>query len=105
MRSTAPRFAGWSAKPAFSAPRGAPVTLGLVNRTAYPQTMRLGGHVARLLHALDDGWEPYWRDIFLVPPGKTVHAAFIADNPGKWPIESASPERRNAGLAAWFQVG
>ena len=67
--------------------------------------MRLGGHVARLLHALDDGWEPYWRDIILIPPGRTVHAAFVADNLGKWPIESASPERRNAGLAAWFQVG
>ena len=29
---------------------------------------------------------------------------FVADNPGKWPIQSASPDRRDAGLAAWFQV-
>ena len=97
-------FKDWSAKSAFTAPRGAPVTLGLANKTPYPQTMRLWGHVARLLHPLDDGWEPYWRDILVVQPGKTLHAAFIADNPGKWPIESVSPERRNAGLAAWFQV-
>ena len=98
-------FADWSAKPSFAVPRGAPVTLGLVNKTAFAQTMRLNGHVGRLLHALDDGWEPYWRDIILVAPGKTVHIAFVADNPGKWPIGSAIPELRSAGLAAWMQVG
>jgi len=97
-------FVDWAPKPSFAVPRGSPVTLGLVNKTDYAQTMRLNGHVGRLLHALDDGWEPYWRDILLIPPGKTVHMAFVADNPGKWPIESASPERRAAGLATWFQV-
>jgi FtsP/CotA-like multicopper oxidase with cupredoxin domain len=97
-------FVDWTPKPSFAVPRGSPVTLGVVNKTAYPQTVRLNGHVGRLLHPLDDGWEPYWRDILLVPPGKTVRIAFIADNPGKWPIESASPERRAAGLATWFQV-
>jgi FtsP/CotA-like multicopper oxidase with cupredoxin domain len=95
----------WSAKPQFAVRRGAAVTLALVNATAATQTMRLGGHVARLLHALDDGWEPYWRDVFLVPPGKTVRLAFVADNPGKWPIASASPAARAAGLSGWFQVG
>jgi FtsP/CotA-like multicopper oxidase with cupredoxin domain len=97
-------FTDWAAKPAFAIPRGNPVTLGLVNKTATTQAIRLNGHAARLLHALDDGWEPYWRDILLVQSGKSVHVAFVADNPGKWPIESASPERRNAGLATWFQV-
>jgi FtsP/CotA-like multicopper oxidase with cupredoxin domain len=97
-------FTDWAAKPSFAVPRGSPVTLGLVNKTANMQAFRLNGHVARLLHALDDGWEPYWRDTFLLQPGKTLHAAFVADNPGKWPIESASPERRSAGLATWFQV-
>jgi FtsP/CotA-like multicopper oxidase with cupredoxin domain len=95
----------WSAKPQFAVRRGAPVTLALVNATAATQTMRLGGHVARLLHALDDGWEPYWRDVFIVPPGKTVRLAFVADNPGKWPIASATPAARAAGLSGWFQVG
>ena len=95
----------WSAKPQFAVRRGAPVTLALINATATTQTMRLGGHVARLLHALDDGWEPYWRDIFLVPPGRTVRLAFVADNPGKWPIASAIPASRAAGLSGWFQVG
>jgi FtsP/CotA-like multicopper oxidase with cupredoxin domain len=95
----------WSAKPQFAVRRGAPVTLALVNATATTQTMRLGGHVARLLHALDDGWEPYWRDVFIVPPGRTVRLAFVADNPGKWPIASATPASRAAGLSGWFQVG
>ena len=95
----------WSAKPQFAVRRGAPVTLALVNATATTQTMRLGGHVARLLHALDDGWEPYWRDVFIVPPGRTVRLAFVADNPGKWPIASAIPASRAAGLSGWFQVG
>ena len=69
------------------------------------QAMRLGGHVARLLHSMDDGWEPYWRDTILIQPGRTLHVAFVADNPGKWPIESAIPEHRAAGVGAWFQVG
>ena len=75
------------------------------NRTAVVQAMRLGGHVARLLHSMDDGWEPYWRDTILIQPGRTLHVAFVADNPGKWPIESAIPEHRAAGVGAWFQVG
>ena len=98
-------FSDWGAKPLFAVPRGAPVTLGFVNKTAVTQAMRLGGHVGRLLHALDDGWEPYWRDTLLVAPGKTVHIAFVADNPGKWPLGSAIPEHRAAGAGGWFQVG
>lgn len=98
------RFTDWSPKPLFQVAKGTPVTLGLVNQTRSALTMRLGGHVARSLHTLDDGWDPYWRDIFLLLPGKTIHAAFVADQPGKWPLESASPERRDVGLAGWFQV-
>jgi FtsP/CotA-like multicopper oxidase with cupredoxin domain len=98
-------FSDWGAKPLFAVARGAPVTLGFVNKTAATQAMRLGGHVARQLHALDDGWEPYWRDIVLVAPGRTVHIAFVADNPGKWPLASAIPEHRAAGVGGWFQVG
>jgi FtsP/CotA-like multicopper oxidase with cupredoxin domain len=95
----------WSAKPLFVAPLHAPVTLTLVNATEATQTMRLGGHVGRLLHALDDGWAPYWLDIFSIAPGRTIHVAFVADNPGKWPLASATPACRSAGLSGWFQVG
>jgi FtsP/CotA-like multicopper oxidase with cupredoxin domain len=95
----------WPAKPLFSVARGAPVTLGLVNRTAVTQAIRLHGHVMRLLHPMDDGWEPYWRDSVLIAPGKTSHVAFVADNPGHWPIESAIPEHQAAGVMTMFAVG
>jgi FtsP/CotA-like multicopper oxidase with cupredoxin domain len=94
----------WPAKPLFKAARGSPVTLTIVNKTSTPQTMRLEGHVARQLHALDDGWDPYWRDALLIGAGKTVHAAFVADMTGKWPLASASPEKRAKGLLAYYIV-
>lgn len=90
---------GRAPAPLFSVKRGTPVTLGFVNRTAFLQQMHVHGHHMRLLHDLDDGWEPYWRDAVLVPEGRTKHAAFVADNPGKWLIEGLF-----AGLATWFEV-
>ena len=98
-------FVDWSPKPAFVVPRGAPTVFTLANSTAFVQALRLWGHVARLLHSMDDGWEPYWRDTILIQPGRTAHIAFVADNPGKWPLESAIPEHRAAGVGTWFQVG
>jgi len=98
-------FVDWPAKPAFALPRGQPAVFALANKTAVVQAIRLWGHVARLLHSMDDGWEPYWRDTILIQPGRTSHLAFVADNPGKWPLESAIPEHRAAGVATWFQVG
>jgi FtsP/CotA-like multicopper oxidase with cupredoxin domain len=97
-------FVDWSAKPAYLLPRGAPTVFALANKTVVVQALRLWGHVARLLHSMDDGWEPYWRDTVLIQPGRTAHIAFVADNPGRWPLESAIPEHRAAGVGAWFQV-
>ncbi len=94
----------WPAKPLFKVARGSPVTLTIVNKTLDYQTMRLEGHVARQLHSLDDGWDPYWRDALLVGAGKTLHAAFVADMPGKWPLASASPEKRAKGLLTYYVV-
>jgi FtsP/CotA-like multicopper oxidase with cupredoxin domain len=98
-------LAAWPAKPLFSVARGAAVTLGLVNKTAVTQAIRLHGHFMRLLHPMDDGWEPYWRDSVLIASGKTSHVAFVADNPGRWPIESAIPEHQAAGVMTMFEVG
>ena len=98
-------FVDWTPKPAYVIPRGQPAVFALANKTAVVQAIRLWGHVARLLHSMDDGWEPYWRDTFLIQPGRTAHIAFVADNPGKWPLESAIPEHRSTGVGAWFQVG
>jgi FtsP/CotA-like multicopper oxidase with cupredoxin domain len=95
----------WPAKPLLKSPKGAPVVLSLVNKTTAAQALRWGGHVARLLHALDDGWEPYWRDSALLAPGQTIHVAFIADNPGRWPIESAIFDSQAAGARSFFEVG
>jgi FtsP/CotA-like multicopper oxidase with cupredoxin domain len=91
-------------KPLFSVRRGAPVTLAIINRSAVIQQIHLHGHSMRLLHDLDDGWEPYWRDTVLIAAGKTKHVAFIADNPGKWVIESFVADRAGAGLSTWFLV-
>ncbi len=97
-------FTDWAPAPLARIARGAPTVFAFANKTAVVQAMRLGGHVARLLHSMDDGWEPYWRDTILIQPGRTLHVAFVADNPGKWPIESAIPEHRAAGVGAWFEV-
>jgi FtsP/CotA-like multicopper oxidase with cupredoxin domain len=95
---------GFTTAPLFSVKRGTPVTLGFVNRTVFVQQMHVHGHAMRILHDLDDGWEPYWRDSVLVPAGKTKRVAFIADTPGKWAIECLMAGRQATGLAAWFQV-
>ena len=97
-------FVDWSTKPSYVLPRGAPAVFALANKTAFVQALRLWGHAARLLHSMDDGWEPYWRDTILIQPGRTVHIAFVADNPGKWPLESTIPEHRAAGVGTWFEV-
>ncbi len=94
----------FGAKPLLSVKRGGPVTLTIINRTAFIQQIRLHGHHMRLLHDLDDGWEPYWRDSVLVPAGKTKHVAFVADNPGKWVVESRMIGREARQLVTWFEV-
>ena len=95
---------GVSGKPLFSVKRGGAVTLTFKNTTAVVQQMHIHGHVWRLLHDLDDGWDPYWRDSVLLGPGKAKHVAFIADNPGKWALVSSILERQETGLATWFEV-
>jgi FtsP/CotA-like multicopper oxidase with cupredoxin domain len=78
--------------------------LALVNQTPFAQPMHLHGHVFRLLHPLDDGWEPYFLDTVQVPENKTVRIAFVADNPGKWLLASTVMERFDSGLWTWIEV-
>lgn len=92
------------ARPLFSVKRGTPVTLGFINKSDIPHVMRIHGHVMRQLHLLDDGWEPYWRDGVIVPEGKTVRVALLADNPGKWRLGSGILAHAEAGLSAWIEV-
>lgn len=90
--------------PLLSVKRGSPVVLAVMNQTPVVQPIHLHGHVFRLLHAMDDGWEPYWIDTLQVPEQKTVRIAFVADNPGKWLLGSTVLERFDTGLWTWFEV-
>jgi FtsP/CotA-like multicopper oxidase with cupredoxin domain len=95
---------GIAGKPIFSVKKGSVVVVALTNRGSWAQILRLHGHVFRLLHALDDGWEPYFLDTVIVPEGKTVRVAFVADNPGKWLIRSTVLEHMESGVLSWFEV-
>ncbi|MBO1904953.1 multicopper oxidase family protein [Microvirga sp. 3-52] len=93
-----------SGPPLVKVKRGTPVVLALTNRTAFVQPVHLHGHSFRLLHPLDDGWEPYFLDTVQVPENKTIRIAFVADNPGQWLLASTVMERFDAGLWTWIEV-
>jgi FtsP/CotA-like multicopper oxidase with cupredoxin domain len=95
---------GSPSTPLVKVKRGTPVVLALRNETGFTQPMHLHGHSFRLLHPLDDGWEPYWLDTVQVPGNKTIRIAFVADNPGKWLFASTVMERFDAGLWTWIEV-
>ncbi len=92
------------AKPLLSVRRGTPLVIAISNRTEFLQPLHVHGHSFRLLHPLDDGWEPYFLDTVQIPEGKRLHIAFIADNPGRWLISSSVLERFDRGLWTWFEV-
>ncbi len=91
-------------QPIFSVKRGQVVVLALRNETAFPQALHLHGHCFRLLHPLDDGWEPYWLDTFQLLGGRTARIGFLADNPGRWLISATVLERFDTGLWTAFEV-
>ena len=90
--------------PIFSVRRGQVVVLALRNETGFPQALHLHGHCFRLLHPLDDGWEPYWLDTFQLLEGRTARIGFLADNPGRWLISATVLERFDTGLWTMFEV-
>ena len=90
--------------PLFSVRHGAPATISLVNKSKAAQQMRVHGHALRILHDLDDGWDPFWRDAVIVPPGHTKHIAFVADNRGKWAIEMLPLDVLGGDMVTWFEV-
>ncbi len=91
-------------KPLASVPKGRPLVIAISNRTAWPQVLHVHGHSFRLLHPLDDGWEPYWLDTVQIPEGRTLRIALRPDTPGRWLISSGVVERFDAGLWTWFEV-
>ena len=91
-------------QPIFTVKRGQVVVLALRNETGFPQALHLHGHCFRLLHPLDDGWEPYWLDTFQLLEGRTARIGFLADNPGRWLISATVLERFDTGLWTLFEV-
>lgn len=95
---------GLGGKPLISLRRGRVLVLALMNRTAWPQTLAVHGHSFRLLHAFDDGWEPYFLDTMYLAPNTIARVALIADNPGKWAVRSSIAEHFGSGVATWIEV-
>ncbi|TAL76674.1 MAG: multicopper oxidase family protein [Beijerinckiaceae bacterium] len=94
----------YAPEPLFSVRRGAPVTLSFTNKTPILLQAHVGGHALRILHDLDDGWDPYWRSNVIVSEGRAKHVAFVADNPGKWVIACQTLEPHPRCLVTWFEV-
>jgi FtsP/CotA-like multicopper oxidase with cupredoxin domain len=90
-------------RPLFTTAARQSVMIGFKNTTNQAHVVHLHGHSARLLDALDDGWKPYWLDTVLAPPQRTTRIAFVADNRGKWLIESQIL-RGEPGIRTWFEV-
>jgi FtsP/CotA-like multicopper oxidase with cupredoxin domain len=90
-------------RPLFTTAPRQSVIIGFKNLTSQAHVVHLHGHSARLLDALDDGWKPYWLDTVLAPPQRTTRIAFVADNRGKWLIES-QVLRGDGGIRTWFEI-
>ena len=89
--------------PLFAVKRGRAVTVAIRNSSSQPRVMHVHGHSFRLLDRLDDGWKPYWMDT-LVVGDQVERIAFVADNPGKWLIESRILEQPDSDAGVWFAV-
>ena len=89
--------------PLFTVRRGRAVALALRNASGTGQIFHLHGHSFRHLDRLDDGWKPYWLDTFVIGSAPE-RIAFVADNPGKWLIQSRALDRPDDVGAAYFVV-
>jgi FtsP/CotA-like multicopper oxidase with cupredoxin domain len=92
--------AGLGPEPWETFTKGENVVLAVDNRTKFDQPLHLHGHVWRIIA---DQPEP-WRDTVVIPAGTQARLGFVADNPGKWGIQSAIAERVDSGLITSFEV-
>lgn len=95
---------GFERRPLARLKKGGVFVCTVENRTAWPQVIGVHGHVFRLLHPYDDGWEPYFLDTLYMAPRTKAILALIADNPGKWAIRATIAEHYGTGVATWFEV-
>lgn len=92
--------AGLDQEPWQTFTQGETVILDVTNRTRFDQPLHIHGHVWRLI---EDQPTPF-RDTVIVPAEKQVKLAFVADNPGRWGIQSTLAERIDSGLMTSFEV-
>jgi FtsP/CotA-like multicopper oxidase with cupredoxin domain len=92
--------AGLAAEPWVTFTKGESVVLAVDNRTKFDQPLHIHGHVWRVI---DDQPRP-WRDTAVIPAGGQIRLGFVADNPGKWGIQSTIAERIDSGLITSFEV-
>ncbi len=89
----------------MSVKRGAPVVLALEERDAGScSPFHLHGHVFRLLHPFDDGWEPYFLDTVQVPENRTSGSRSTPTTRAGGLLASTVLERFDAGLWTWIEV-
>lgn len=95
---------GYGGRPFVSVKRGAPVSIAFINKAPVALAMHVHGQAMRLLHDLDDGWEPYWRNAVIVPRLARKIVALLPLVPGRWAIRSDIADQEAAGLATWMEV-
>lgn len=95
---------GYGGRPIASVKRGTPVSIAFQNKSAAALSMHVHGQAMRLLHDLDDGWEPYWRNAVIVPRHARKIVALLPQAPGKWAVRCDIADHEAAGLATWIEV-
>jgi FtsP/CotA-like multicopper oxidase with cupredoxin domain len=95
---------GFASKPVAKVKRGRVLVMALFNESDWPQVIALHGHVFRLLHPYDDGWDPYFLDTLYLAPKSVARIALIADNPGRWALRSTIAEHCDGGVLGWYEV-
>ncbi len=95
---------GYGGPPVLKARRGTPLSIAFVNKSAAALSMHVHGQAMRLLHDLDDGWEPYWRNAVIVPRHARKIVALLPQAPGRWAVRCDIADHEAAGLATWIEV-
>ncbi|MGJ4997379.1 multicopper oxidase domain-containing protein [Bradyrhizobium sp. HKCCYLS3077] len=97
------QFSATSA-PAFQAKAGRVVVLALANKTSGTNVVHLHGQPFRLLDRLDDGWKPYWLDTLALEAGQTQRIAFLAQQSGRFLLESMAANWAAPRLLRWYEI-
>ncbi len=92
--------AGLASAPWATFARGETVVLEVDNRTKFAQPLHIHGHVWQTIEDLP---RPF-RDTIVIGPERQARVGFVADNPGKWGIQSTVAERIDSGLITSFEV-